>query len=150
MQVLRAESSAGSTGVFSIFSGMTEMKYVPEPLDLTLGRDVFRLFLVFKTPAAQNGDGRGRPPCCSVEHAWVLRRSTYLRAKRLLPLFEHLDLGPVIPRQLGQSGYSVRFPTREPRRDVCLPIAQLLGTRVKPRLLPLSSTESDMEGWKSL
>ena len=47
MQVLRAESSAGSTGVFSIFSGMTEMKYVPEPLDLTLGRGGCRLFSLY-------------------------------------------------------------------------------------------------------
>ena len=48
MQVLRAENSAGSTGVFSIFSGMQEMEYVPEPLDLTLGRDIW--FVVFEMP----------------------------------------------------------------------------------------------------
>ena len=46
MQVLRAENSVGSTGVFSIFSGMQEMEYVPEPLDLTLGRDIW--FVVFE------------------------------------------------------------------------------------------------------
>ena len=48
MQVLRAENSAGSTGVFSIFSGMQEMENVPEPLDLTLGRDIW--FVVFEMP----------------------------------------------------------------------------------------------------
>ena len=48
MQVLRPENSAGSTRVFSIFSGMQEMEYVPEPLDLTLGRDIW--FVVFEMP----------------------------------------------------------------------------------------------------
>ena len=60
MQVLRAESSAGSSGVFSIFSGMTEMEYVPEPLDLTLGRGVCRLFSLYEIRLQpKRGDGRG-------------------------------------------------------------------------------------------
>ena len=58
MQVLR-ENSAESTGVFSIFSGMQEMEHVPEPLDLTLGRDIW--FVVFEMPSAssQNNETKG-------------------------------------------------------------------------------------------
>ena len=48
MQVSRAENSVGSTRVFSIFFGMQEMEYVPEPLDLTLGRDIW--FVVLEMP----------------------------------------------------------------------------------------------------
>ena len=42
MQVLKAEGAADSTQVFSIFSGMNEVKVVVQPLDLTLGAGVCR------------------------------------------------------------------------------------------------------------
>ena len=56
MQVLRAESLAGSTGVFTIFSGLKETEYVPEPLDLTLGGGVVSSYIRRIQP--KKGDGR--------------------------------------------------------------------------------------------